>query len=99
MSISRKSCHCRALSNRVFLSQVLTKEFYTLQSSSEKRITELQSQNAEQQVRLEAYEKLEKELDDITMQAAESETNLRADPGISFLLFCPVGKVLKKVMF
>lgn len=68
----------------VFLSQVLTKEFYALQSSSEKRITELQSQNAEQQVRLETYEKLEKELDNITMQAAESETCLTADPGFGF---------------
>ncbi|KAI5089898.1 progesterone-induced-blocking factor 1 isoform X1, partial [Silurus meridionalis] len=58
---------------------VLTKEFYTLQSTSEKRITELQSQNAEQQVRLETYEKLEKELDDITMQAAEMENEDEAE--------------------
>ncbi|XP_076839646.1 progesterone-induced-blocking factor 1 [Brachyhypopomus gauderio] len=53
--------------------EVLTKEFYTLQTSSEKRIAELQSQNAEQQVRLQAYDKLERELDDVTMQAAEME--------------------------
>lgn len=79
------------MSISIFLSQVLTKEFYALQSSSEKRITELQSHNAEQQVRLETYEKLEKELDDITMQTAESETNLPADPEISFPLFCPIG--------
>ncbi|KAG7315972.1 hypothetical protein KOW79_020838 [Hemibagrus wyckioides] len=59
--------------------EVLTKEFYTLQSSSEKRIIELQSQNAEQQVRLETYEKLEKELDDITMQAAEMENEEEAE--------------------
>ncbi|MCI4393898.1 hypothetical protein PGIGA_G00162430 [Pangasianodon gigas] len=59
--------------------EVLTKEFYALQSSSEKRITELQSQNAEQQVRLETYEKLEKELDDITMQAAEMENEDEAE--------------------
>lgn len=54
--------------------QVLTKEFYLLQASSEKRVAELQSQSAEQEKRLEIYEKLEKELDDVTMQAAESET-------------------------
>ncbi|MCJ8748089.1 hypothetical protein PDJAM_G00160970 [Pangasius djambal] len=59
--------------------EVLTKEFYALQSSSEKRITELQSQNAEQQVRLETYEKLEKELDDVTMQAAEMENEDEAE--------------------
>lgn len=80
-----------------FLSQVLTKEFYALQSASEKRIAELQSQNAEQQVRLETYEKLEKELDDITMQAAESETRLPAGLRVSVSLFCPVG--LNKVCF
>lgn len=68
-----------------------------LQSASEKRITELQSQNAEQQVRLETYEKLEKELDDITMQAAESETRLPADQRVSFSLFRPVG--LNKASF
>lgn len=56
------------------LVQVLTKEFYGLQASSEKRITELQAQNSEQQARLETYERLEKELDDVTMQAAESKT-------------------------
>ncbi len=59
------------------LMQVLTKEFYGLQTSSEKRITELQAQNSEQQARLETYEQLEKELDDVTMQAAESKTRDR----------------------
>lgn len=54
--------------------QVLTKEFYGLQTSSEKRITEQQAQNSEQQARLETYERLEKELDDVTMQSAESKT-------------------------
>ncbi|KAK3511111.1 hypothetical protein QTP70_031458 [Hemibagrus guttatus] len=64
---------------RSFTDDVLTKEFYTLQSSSEKRVSELQSQNAEQQVRLETYEKLEKELDDVTMQAAEMENEEEAE--------------------
>ncbi|KAK2818148.1 hypothetical protein Q7C36_022081 [Tachysurus vachellii] len=59
--------------------EVLTKEFYTLQSSSEKHLTELRAQNAEQQARLETYEKLEKELDDITMQAAEMENEEEAE--------------------
>ncbi|KAA0722223.1 Progesterone-induced-blocking factor 1 [Triplophysa tibetana] len=58
---------------------VLTKEFYGLQSSSEKGIIELQTQNSEQQARLETYERLEKELDDVTMQAAEMENEDEAE--------------------
>lgn len=53
--------------------QLLTQEFYRLQTSSEKRSAELQAQNAEQASRLETYEKLEQELDQVTMQAAESK--------------------------
>ncbi|NWW76718.1 PIBF1 factor, partial [Climacteris rufus] len=51
--------------------EVLTKEFYSLQSSSETRIIELQTQNSEFQARLDTYEKLEKELDEIILQTAE----------------------------
>lgn len=59
--------------------EVLTKEFYGLQSSSEKRITELEAQNSEHQARLDIYEKLEKELDDIIMQTAEIENEDEAE--------------------
>ncbi|XP_020145905.2 progesterone-induced-blocking factor 1 isoform X2 [Microcebus murinus] len=59
--------------------EVLTKEFYSLQASSEKRITELQAQNAEHQARLDVYEKLEKELDEIIMQTAEIENEDEAE--------------------
>ncbi|XP_073699086.1 progesterone-induced-blocking factor 1 [Garra rufa] len=59
--------------------EVLTKEFYGLQTSSEKRITELQAQNSELQAQLETYERLEKELDDVTMQAAEMENEDEAE--------------------
>nr|XP_023667366.1 progesterone-induced-blocking factor 1 isoform X1 [Paramormyrops kingsleyae] len=59
--------------------EVLTKEFYHVQMSSEKRITELQAQISEHQARLETYEKLEKELDDVTMQAAEMENEDEAE--------------------
>ncbi|KAK7166160.1 hypothetical protein R3I93_006055 [Phoxinus phoxinus] len=59
--------------------EVLTKEFYGLQTSSDKRITELQAQNSERQARLETYERLEKELDDVTMQAAEIENEDEAE--------------------
>ncbi|XP_072638917.1 progesterone-induced-blocking factor 1 isoform X2 [Canis lupus baileyi] len=59
--------------------EVLTKEFYSLQASSEKRITELQSQNSEHQARLDIYERLEKELDEIIMQTAEIENEDEAE--------------------
>ncbi|XP_020848104.1 progesterone-induced-blocking factor 1 isoform X2 [Phascolarctos cinereus] len=59
--------------------EVLTKEFYGLQASSEKRISELQAQNADHQGRLENYEKLEKELDEIIIQTAEIENEEEAE--------------------
>ncbi|NXL64753.1 PIBF1 factor, partial [Chordeiles acutipennis] len=59
--------------------EVLTKEFYSLQSSSEARITELQTQNSEFQARLDTYEKLEKELDEIILQTAEMENEIEAE--------------------
>ena len=59
--------------------KVLTKEFYELQSSSEKRVVELQAQVSEQQVKLETYERLEQELDDVTMQAAEMASEKEAE--------------------
>ena len=51
--------------------QVLTKEYYTQQTALEKRIAEMESTLHENQARLQTYEKLEKELDDVVMQAAE----------------------------
>uniref|UniRef100_A0A3Q3KDL0 Progesterone immunomodulatory binding factor 1 n=1 Tax=Monopterus albus TaxID=43700 RepID=A0A3Q3KDL0_MONAL len=59
--------------------ELLTQEFYRLQTSSEKRAAELQAQNAQQASRLETYEKLEQELDHITMQAAEIENEEEAE--------------------
>ncbi|GAA6229646.1 progesterone-induced-blocking factor 1 [Lates japonicus] len=59
--------------------ELLTQEFYRLQTSSEKRVAELQAQNAEQASRLDTYEKLEQELDQVTMQAAEIENEEEAE--------------------
>ncbi|KAK2551100.1 Progesterone-induced-blocking factor 1 [Acropora cervicornis] len=53
-------------------SEVLNKEYYALQNSSEKRLVELESKCKEQSDKLDVYEKLEKELDDVIMQAAEN---------------------------
>ncbi|KAG9492103.1 hypothetical protein GDO78_000560 [Eleutherodactylus coqui] len=59
--------------------EVLTKEFYALQASTEKRVTELQAQNSEQRARLETYEKLEQELDDVIIQSAQMDDEAEAE--------------------
>ncbi|XP_029458880.1 progesterone-induced-blocking factor 1 isoform X2 [Rhinatrema bivittatum] len=59
--------------------EVITKEFYSLQTSTEKHISELQAQNSEYQARLDIYEKLERELDDVIVQAAEMENEDEAE--------------------
>ncbi|KAK2824439.1 hypothetical protein Q5P01_021614 [Channa striata] len=59
--------------------ELLTQEFYRLQTSSEKQVAELQAHNAQQASRLETYERLEQELDHITMQAAEIENEEEAE--------------------
>ena len=51
--------------------QVLTKEYYAQQTGLEKSIAELESKLQDKEGRLQTYEKLEKELDDVVMQAAE----------------------------
>ncbi|XP_053311389.1 progesterone-induced-blocking factor 1 [Spea bombifrons] len=59
--------------------EISTKEFYSLQTSTEKQISELQTQNSEQRARLETYEKLEQELDEVIMQSAEMENEVEAE--------------------
>ena len=52
---------------------MLNKEYYALQNSSEKQLVELESKCKEQGDKLAVYEKLEQELDEVIMQAAESK--------------------------
>ncbi|XP_063282003.1 progesterone-induced-blocking factor 1 [Pelobates fuscus] len=59
--------------------EVLTKDYYSLQASTEKQIGELQAQNFEHRARLETYEKLEQELDAVIMQSAEMENEVEAE--------------------
>lgn len=59
--------------SHIFFSKILNKEYYSLQNSSEKRLVELESKCKEQVDKLAVYEKLEQELDDVIMQAAESK--------------------------
>lgn len=49
---------------------MLTKEYYSLQANLEKKTTELESVISEKKAKLDTYERMEKELDDIVMQAA-----------------------------
>nr|XP_058960451.1 progesterone-induced-blocking factor 1-like [Pocillopora verrucosa] len=60
-------------------SEVLNKEYYTLQNSSEKQLVELEAKCKEQGDKLAVYEKLEQELDDVIMQAAEIENESEAE--------------------
>lgn len=60
-------------------SEVLSKEYYSLKNSSERRLVELESKCKEQGDKLAVYEKLEQELDDVIMQAAEIENESDAE--------------------
>ena len=51
--------------------QVLTKEYYSIQANMDKKVGELESQIGEKNARLASYEKVEKELDEVVLQAAE----------------------------
>lgn len=54
--------------------QTLNQEYYILKGESEKRILELDGRNHEIETKLRIYEKLEQELDDVVMQAAECKS-------------------------
>ena len=58
---------------------MLTKEYYALQTSMEKRVAELETVVTEKSVKLETYEKLEHELDEVIMQAADGKFLLLDD--------------------
>ncbi len=53
--------------------QALNKEYNALQISSSRRLTELEGKEGELKSKLHIYEKMEEELDDVVMQAAESK--------------------------
>ncbi|XP_025087793.1 progesterone-induced-blocking factor 1-like [Pomacea canaliculata] len=59
--------------------QVLTKEYYALQTAMEKRVVELEGQLSERNAKLETYERLEGELDDVILQAAEIDNEQEAE--------------------
>lgn len=53
------------------LTQTLSKEYYELKNTSQQSVMELSTKNEELHTKLTIYEKLERELDDVVMQAAE----------------------------
>ena len=53
---------------------MLTKEYYALQMATEKRLVEMGAQLSDKGSRLEVYERLEKEMDDVILQAADGTT-------------------------
>ncbi|XP_066920860.1 progesterone-induced-blocking factor 1-like [Clytia hemisphaerica] len=57
-----------ALSQKI---EAVNKGYYDLKTSSQKSVTELTSKNEDLKNKLTIYEKLEQELDDVVMQAAE----------------------------
>lgn len=59
--------------------EVLTKEYYAQQTGLEKRIAELECTVQEKEGRLHTYERMEKELDDVVMQAAEVDNEEEAE--------------------
>jgi len=52
---------------------VLTQELWSVQSECDVRVRGMESRLRDQGQQLEVYEKLERELDEVVMQAAESE--------------------------
>ncbi|XP_031552419.1 progesterone-induced-blocking factor 1-like [Actinia tenebrosa] len=59
--------------------EVLSKEFYALQNTSDKRVTSSEAEVKELKEKLHVYEKLEQELDDVIMQAAEIDNEVEAE--------------------
>ncbi|XP_047127127.1 progesterone-induced-blocking factor 1 isoform X1 [Hydra vulgaris] len=68
-----KNCKQMSLQNETLSKKVetLSKEYYALKAYSDKQISELEAKNQEFKSKLTIYEKLEQELDDVVMQAAE----------------------------
>lgn len=58
------------------MTQTLSKEYYELKNTSQQSVMELSTKNEELHTKLTIYEKLEGELDDVVMQAAERTLKL-----------------------
>lgn len=52
---------------------MLTKEYYTLQAGMDKKGAELEAQMSEKNAKIQMYERVEKELDEVVLQAAHGQ--------------------------
>ena len=59
--------------------EVLLKEYYAMEGAKSKKITELESELSSKNIRLDSYEKIEQELDNVVLQAAEVEEESNAE--------------------
>ncbi|XP_061163800.1 progesterone-induced-blocking factor 1-like isoform X2 [Saccostrea echinata] len=59
--------------------EVLTKEYYTLQAGMDKKVAELETQMSEKNAKIQMYERVEKELDEVVLQAAQVEDDQEAE--------------------
>eukprot|EP00794_Sanderia_malayensis_P008448 gene8448-9350_t len=59
--------------------EALNKEYHALHMSSSRRLTELEAKDGELKNKLHIYEKMEEELDDVVMQAAEMTNDAEAE--------------------
>ena len=77
--------------------EVLTQELWSVQNECGVRVREVESRLCEQGQRLEVYEKLEKELDEVVMQAAEGECLYHRSSLVHRLpQFSPVGRKITR---
>ena len=89
MTLKTNISNCKVCNQSVF-SQVLTKEYYSLQTSLDKRVVELEASLSDKSARLSTYEKLEEDLDTVVMQAAEGHTRRNRDFRINIHKFLEV---------
>lgn len=59
--------------------EVLLKEYYAMEAAKSKKIAELESEMSSKNIRLDSYDKIEQELDDLVLQAAEIEDETNAE--------------------
>ena len=54
-----------------FRSQLIQKEYFNLQVQSDRRLMEIDTELNDKRTKLQVYEKVEQELDEVVMQAAQ----------------------------
>lgn len=63
--------HFKILSQHIFFFQLIQKEYFNLQVQSDRRLMEIDTELNDKRTKLQVYEKVEQELDEVVMQAAQ----------------------------